>query len=181
MKRNLIVCLLIIALAGFAVYEHMSVSSAKESTAAGFDEPATEQLQKPAPSFTLKSLDGTSYTVGGPREKPLIVNFWASWCDPCHQEAPDLKKIADQYKNDLDFYAVNVTKGDTEKNAKDFVKQYDFKMPVLMDMDGKVSEQYRVLFIPTTYLIDRDGTIREVVHVLTPQQWEKKIKALLKK
>lgn len=179
-RRNLLVLAVVLILAGLAVYQHISANDSKE-TLSQFNEPAAEHLQKSAPSFTLTSLDGKSFQVGGAREKPLILNFWASWCDPCHQEAPDLKKIFDEHQDELDFYAVNITKGDTVDKAKQFVRQYGLNMPILLDTEGKVSDQYRVLFIPTSFLIDRNGVIRDVVHLLPPAQWEKKIKTLVKK
>jgi thiol-disulfide isomerase/thioredoxin len=177
-RRNIYIGFLVLILAGLSVYQHIFAKS--KETVSQWDEPANGQLQQPAPSFTLKSLDGESYTVGGQREKPLIINFWASWCDPCHEEAPDIKKLSDKYKDKVDFYAVNITQGDTLENARQFVKQYGFNMPVLLDTEGTVKDQYRVIFIPTSFLIDRNGMIRETVHLLPVAQWEKKINALLK-
>ncbi|MCZ8512097.1 TlpA disulfide reductase family protein [Paenibacillus filicis] len=138
------------------------------------------KLQQPAPSFELKAMDNRTYAVGGLREKPLILNFWASWCGPCHEEAPVLNQIYEKYKDRVDLYAVNVTKGDGMSGVNGFVKQYKPSFPVLLDQEGKTAELYRILFVPTSFLIDREGKLREVVHVLPLEQWESKLDALLK-
>ncbi|WP_248924907.1 TlpA family protein disulfide reductase [Paenibacillus hamazuiensis] len=178
-RRFLIISLMALGLAGFAVYRHIGAFPA-DAAAYETDEPAAQGIRKAAPAFHLKALDGAEYGLRGPREKPLVLNFWASWCGPCHEEAPDLKKLSERYQKDIDFYAVNITKGDTLKNARQFAQQYGFNMPVLLDMDGSVSGQYRVLFVPTSFLIDKKGIIREVVHVMPPDLWEKKLDLLLK-
>jgi len=114
-----------------------------------------------APAFELASLeeDGTTYQVGGARDKLLLVNFWASWCWPCEKEAPDLVKTFDKYKDRLDLYAVNATKYDKVRNAKVFVKEQKFTFPVLTDADGAVGDTYVVNNYPTSFIIDRTGKI----------------------
>ncbi|RAV09498.1 TlpA family protein disulfide reductase [Paenibacillus contaminans] len=179
MKRNAIVLLAVLILAGFAVYQN---SSANDKEYAADTAVPTETAPKPnflAPGFTLTGLDGQTYEVGGKRDKPLFLNFWASWCGPCELEAPDLKKMYDKYGDKFDLYAVNITKNDRLDDAKDFVKQFDFKFPVLLDKDGKVTEMYRFQYIPTTFLIDRNGAVREIIHVLEPKELERKIKKLI--
>src|SRR5690606_35627931 len=76
---------------------------------------ATAPLEgEAAPAFSLPGLDGGKvYSVGGRRDKPLIVNFWASWCGPCEKEMPELKALYEKYKDRIDLYAVNATKYDT--------------------------------------------------------------------
>ncbi|MBP1989247.1 thiol-disulfide isomerase/thioredoxin [Paenibacillus eucommiae] len=175
MKKNLLVLALICILVGTAVYQNIQNRSKNVST-------PTEQAPKAdflAPSFSLKSLDGTEYAVGGPRDKPLLLNFWASWCGPCEEEAPDLVKLYDKYKGKFDLYAVNVTQGDSIKNVEKFVKEHGFTFPVLLDKEGKVSDSYRFLFIPTSYLIDRDGVVREVINVFSMEEMDRKINELI--
>jgi thiol-disulfide isomerase/thioredoxin len=137
---------------------------------------------KPAPAFDLQGLDGKAYhVVGGEREKPLIINFWASWCGPCHEEAPDLERMYDTYKGELDIYAVNVTKGDRIEDVRGFVKQYGLSFPVLLDQKGSTAESYRLLFVPTSFLVNKQGVLVDVIHVLPPAELESKIKLLLNK
>lgn len=176
MKRNIIVIALVILLAGVAIYQNAQREN-KETLM------PTEQAAKVnflAPSFTLKGLDGKDYTIGGPREKPLLVNFWASWCGPCEEEAPDLVNVYNKYQGQFELYAVNVTPGDKMENITKFVETYKFPFPVLLDKQGTNADTYRVVAIPTSFLIDRNGVIREVIHVLSPRDLDKKIANLIK-
>jgi cytochrome c biogenesis protein CcmG, thiol:disulfide interchange protein DsbE len=134
-----------------------------------------------APSFSLGSLDGTTtYEVGGKRDKVLIVNFWAAWCGPCELEAPDLKDIYAKHKDKLDFYAVNATKFDKVREAKDFVKEQELVFPILTDVKGDVGDLYKVYSYPTSFIIDRDGVIRQRIEgVISREDWEKYLKDVL--
>ncbi|MGZ7439999.1 TlpA family protein disulfide reductase [Paenibacillus sp. TH7-28] len=143
--------------------------------AAGAPKPGT-----PSPAFSLTGLDGKRYDVGGQRDKPLLLNFWASWCDPCKEEAPELVKLADKYKDSLDVYGVNVTFYDKLDDAKAFVKNYGYTFPVLLDEKEKVYSQFNGVAFPTNVLIDENGIIQDVIlGVISPEELEAKIKKLL--
>jgi thiol-disulfide isomerase/thioredoxin len=175
-KKNIAVMLLVLVLAGFAVYQNMATAN-KEVSA------PNETAPKPnykAPSFSLEGLDGNPYQVGGPRDKVLVINFWASWCGPCEAEAPDLKRLADKYKDGLDLYAVNVTSQDRMDNLQSFVKHFNFDFPVLLDKEGSAADLYRVRGLPTTYLVNREGVITDVFNLLNPAELEKRIQQLIK-
>ncbi|NEW08718.1 TlpA family protein disulfide reductase [Paenibacillus sp. SYP-B3998] len=176
MKRNGIILAFVLLLAGLAVYQNAQHAN-KETIMPTEQAPKVNYL---APAFTLTGLDGQSYAVGGPRDKPLLVNFWASWCGPCAIEAPDLVAMYKKYEGQFDLYAVNVTPGDKMDNIKKFVEEYKFPFPVLLDKKGENADAYRVLAIPTTFLIDKNGVVREVIHVLSPKELDKKIANLIK-
>ncbi|TDF95867.1 TlpA family protein disulfide reductase [Paenibacillus piri] len=178
MKRNgpvMVIALLLVLLAAYQMMQN-----GQNARAAAHN--SSELIRgKPAPAFTLKGLDGKTYQVGGEgeREKPLIVNFWASWCGPCHEEAPDLKRMYDKYAKQFDLYGVNVTKGDRLEDVKGFIQKYNISFPVLLDQEGKTAEKFRILFVPTSFLIDKHGNLRDVIHVLPPDMLEKKIQMLI--
>ncbi|MCP3772051.1 TlpA family protein disulfide reductase [Paenibacillus sp. MZ04-78.2] len=176
MKRNLLIFGFALALAGLAVFQNERIERKSSVSAAGRPE---IKLESPVPAFTLKGLDGGEYKVGGAREKPLMLNFWASWCGPCREEAPALKQVYDRYKEQFDLYAVNVTRGDELDAVRRFVNQAQFSFPVLLDTSGETADAYRLLFVPTSFLIDRQGRLKEVVHVLPPDQLEDRIKRLI--
>jgi thiol-disulfide isomerase/thioredoxin len=177
MKKNIIVFVLVFVLAGVAVYQNIS---AKERTAVVPTEVAPK-LGFLAPSFKLDALDGKTYEVGGPRDKPLLINFWASWCGPCEVEAPDLVKMYNKYHDQFDLYAVNITKNDFLSDVKDMVKQYQFPFPVLLDKEASATQMYNFQVVPTSFLIDKNGAIVDVFHVLEPRELEKKIKNVIEK
>ncbi|CAM3799960.1 TlpA disulfide reductase family protein [Cohnella lubricantis] len=134
-----------------------------------------------APAIQLSSMDGqTTYEVGGKRDKPVIINFWASWCGPCDAEAPDLMKVYDKYKDQVDLYAVNVTTHDTVRGAKDFVKEKGLRFPILMDTEGKTEKDYKVYAYPVNIIVDRDGVIRHRIEgAQSVADWEKMLKEVL--
>ncbi|AFH61012.1 TlpA family protein disulfide reductase [Paenibacillus caseinilyticus] len=134
---------------------------------------------QPVPALRLQGMRGGEFTVGGERSKPLLLNFWASWCGPCHEEAPDLQAVYAKYKDQVDFYGVNVTREDGLREAQGFVKKYGFTFPVLLDTEGTAADAYRLRFVPTSYLIDRKGNLVEVIHVLPAAQLEAKIRGLI--
>ncbi|MCT2194178.1 TlpA disulfide reductase family protein [Paenibacillus sp. FSL K6-2441] len=144
---------------------------------------AAEGAPKPgtaAPTFALTGLDGKTYEVGGKRDKVLLLNFWASWCDPCKEEAPELKALSEKYKDSLDIYAVNVTLYDNLDEAKAFVKKYGYTFPVLLDEKEELYRKYNGIAFPTNVLIDEQGVIRDViVGVISPEELEAKIKSLI--
>lgn len=178
MKRNnMIVLAVLIVLVGLAVYQNMA-GAQKKAVSVGEEAP---KVNYSAPAFHLEAMDGKTYQVGGPREKPLVVNFWASWCPPCQDEAPDLQSIYEQFGDKVDFYSVNLAQSDKLQDAKQFIEKNRLTFPVLLDKDGAVAEKYKFVFIPSSYLIDKSGTVREVVNVLPRDEWVKRLNKLLAK
>lgn len=180
MKRNVFIISSILLLLGVLTIGSQGVG-ANEVAAGTKASPTSIARNQPVPAFNLSALDGKAYHVGGAREKPLIINFWASWCGPCHDEAPDFNRMYGRYKNELDIYAVNVTKGDQLEEVRKFVKQYGLNFPVLLDQQGSVANSYRILFVPTSFLVNKQGVLVDVIHVLSPEELEKKIQLLIQK
>lgn len=175
MKKNALILTIVLLLAGLAVFQNVKTKD-KEVVL------PTEVAPRPnylAPAFELTALDGKAYNVGGKREKPLVLNFWASWCGPCEEEAPQLARLYEKYKDQLDLYAVNVTKNDTVEEAKLFAKRYQFTFPVLLDEELAAAQKYRFTVIPTSFLIDRNGVVVEIINLLEPKELEKKFKSLI--
>lgn len=178
MRRNMIILGAIIALLGFTVFQYMS-DSKQEMIATSAEE--APRIGYFAPSFDLAKLDGEPRMgVSGERDKPLLLNFWASWCGPCELEAPDLVYLHQKHGEKLDVYAVNATFSDSIREVESFVDKHGFQFPVLMDTEGTVSKRYNARGFPMTFLIDRNGVIHDVIlGVLPRQELEKKVKKLL--
>ncbi|MBY0158685.1 TlpA disulfide reductase family protein [Paenibacillus lautus] len=182
MKRNIIIIVLLLIAAGAVVYNQ-----------AGDDIQAVFMQEKPlptetgakagllAPTFTLKGMDDKSYSGGGARDKALLVNFWASWCEPCKQEAPELDKLAAEYADKLEIFGVNVSKYDNAKKARQFVQDFNLQYPILLDTKGEVFEElYKGQVFPTNVLIDRNGVIQEIIlGAPDPKDLRKKVAKLI--
>lgn len=175
MKRNLIVLLSISLLAGFVIYQN-SATKGKQAIVATDVAPKKGYV---APSFKLDSLDDRSYQVGGARDKPLLLNYWASWCGPCSYEAPYIQALFEKYKDQIDIYGVNTTKNDFLPDVKAMVSKFELKFPILLDKEGTVTNLYNVQVLPTSFFIDKQGAIVDVAFLLEPEELEKKIKNLI--
>jgi thiol-disulfide isomerase/thioredoxin len=176
-KLNITVLLLVVCIAGFTAWHNREPKA--EAVFGQQDESPMKVGPKAgllAPSFTLQGTDGTTYVVDGPREKAVIVNFWASWCDPCKLEAPELNAMATKYKDVLDIYGINVSSQDYKPNAERFIKKYGLVFPVMFDMKDEVYSKYNGAVFPTNVLIDKNGVISEIIlGVLSPEELEEKI------
>jgi len=187
MKRNWIILAAVVAAIAIVIVgnewgKHSGASKAaapRQERAA--DAPANAASQEeapkkgwPAPAFRLTELDGSNvFEAGGPREKPLIVNFWASWCGPCDLEAPDLVKLYEQYGDQVDLYAVNATNYDKVRNAREFAQEKGFRFPVLTDEKGDAGNAYKVFAYPTSFIIGKDGKIAQRIEGVIPlKQWK---------
>lgn len=113
-------------------------------------------LGKPARAFELKDTHNQKFIFDGTPERLTVVNFWAAWCGPCHQEAPDLRKVSDQYQGRVDFVGVGL---DDPEPIKTFVADYGLKYPNLTDAHSKVGIDYGIGSIPVTLIIRPDGTV----------------------
>lgn len=109
------------------------------------------------PKLDLETLAGDAFSDATIKGKKVAINFWASWCDPCHMEMPDVVRFAEE--NQDDFIVVSINVAETLKEVEPFVKQYGIDFPVLLDTTGELSEQYQVLGLPTTFFLHSDGTI----------------------
>ncbi|GGG15348.1 TlpA family protein disulfide reductase [Paenibacillus abyssi] len=172
MKRNIMILAAVVMLAALAIYQN----NEKKEVAASHSEDAQPKRGFAAPAFELPALDDKNYAVGGQTEKLLLVNFWASWCGPCELEAPDLQELHESHGDVIALYGVNATSYDKERQARQFVDDFQLTFPILMDRDGVATSLYKVSQFPTTLLIDRNGVIRErITGVISKQEWERLI------
>ena len=183
MKRNLIIIAVLLFAAAAVIYNQAGDRIAEVfSPEPSLPVETGAKAGLLAPSFTLKGMDGAAYTGGGAREKALILNFWASWCGPCQEEAPELSRLAAKYADELDVYGVNVTKYDKEEKARAFAKEFKLSYPVLFDPKAEVFEKaYKGKVFPTNVLIDKNGVIREILlGAPDPETLEQKIRKLVR-
>ena len=127
-------------------------------------QPTTEAAQpgsQAAPDFTMYTLDGEAVKLSDFRGKPVILNFWASWCGPCKMEMPDLEEAYLEYGDEIDFLIVDLTDGTSEtvKSASSYIESQGYTFPVYYDTAMGGAFAYGVNAIPVTYFIDADGNL----------------------
>lgn len=128
---------------------------------------------KLAPDFTLRNLAGAPVKLADLRGRPVLINFWASWCGPCRLEMPDLVRTYAAHKAEgFVILAVNPTVEDTLPDVKAFVKEFNMTFPVLLDETGEVTNQlYRLRGLPTSVFVNRAGRITRIhLGAMTNQQ-----------
>lgn len=114
-----------------------------------------------APNFKLKTLEGDSVQLSDYHGKKILLNFWATWCGPCREEMPAMQEFYEEFGEDIEVLAVNVTSSEkTVDDVQDFINDFDFTYQILLDSDMSVSNQYKAVGLPTTYFIGTDGIIQ---------------------
>lgn len=113
---------------------------------------------RPAPDFFLTTFDGKPFNLGSQRGKVVLINFWASWCGPCQEEAPVLQDGWQRYRDKgIVFVGVNIW--DKEQDARDFIARYGITYVNGPDPSGKVAVDYGVSGVPETFLVGPDGVV----------------------
>ena len=114
-----------------------------------------------APDFELEKLGGGEAWLTDFRGHPVVLNFWATWCQPCRQEMPQLVNAFDKYKpQGLEIVGLNMQEGGDLITP--FASNFGIDYPILIDRDGDTSKEFHLLGLPTTYFIDANGVIQSV-------------------
>lgn len=151
-----------------------NVDSAKDAaaiaqttaTSTGHTEQGSDLEVKPevgflAPDFTLQTLDGQVIKLADLRGRPVVISYWATWCEPCKEELPILQQMANEYANSgLQIVTVDAIEQDNIDNIQVLLDQLAVNLPVLLDQQNQFQSVYKQLFFPTSYFIDSNGVIR---------------------
>lgn len=111
-----------------------------------------------APAWSAYDLQGNAWTLPRLRGQAVLLNFWATWCEPCREEMPALQQLADAHRGTLHVLAVNFK--EPEARARRFAAQAGLTLPILLDPAGEAAAAWGVRIFPTTLLIDRAGRPR---------------------
>jgi len=119
---------------------------------------------QPAPGFSLATLDGGMASAADHRDKLVILNFWATWCQPCTLEMPSLEALWSRYRDrGLVIIAVSVDRGAPRALLEPYVRNLKLTFPILLDPDAKTSQQWRVTAIPATFIVRPGGDVAGMV------------------
>lgn len=136
-----------------------------QTTEETVDEAAPEGAEEPEPmkalDFTMEDKDGKEVKLSDFEGKPVVVNFWASWCPPCKEEMPDFEKVWNEMGDEVTFLMVNMTDGqrETVEKGKKYIEKNDFSFPVYYDVNQEAAYGYAVTSLPTSLFIDKDGYV----------------------
>ena len=139
-------------------------ASGSDSTPSGASSGQTTAT--PAPNFSMLDKDGNTVEFSSKKGKPIVLNFWASWCPPCKAEMPDFEEAYKKYGDEVEFMMVNLTDGyqETLQKAKEHVSSNGYTFPVYFDTKRTGAYAYKISSVPATYIIDAEGNI--VAHAI---------------
>ena len=140
-----------------------STSNTNDTDTNGTDTNAdnTDNEKVAAPDFTMTDKDGNEVKLSNFAGKPIVLNFWASWCGPCQMEMPDFEEMYKTYGEDVQFVMVNMTDGsqETVESATQFITEKGYTFPVYYDTKMEGAYYYSVYSLPMTYFIGADGYV----------------------
>lgn len=150
----------IILLTGL-VWIFLSVDKSGSSTSGKIPAPQHGFL---APDFELRTPAGDTVKLSDLRGRAVLVNLWATWCPPCRSEMQTIEKIYQEYKDEgFAVLAVNMTYQDDPRAVMPFVEEQRLTFPILLDETGQIARDYQLRSLPSSFFVDRDGIIHEVV------------------
>lgn len=171
-KRTLLILILVIVLllgGATVLYTKLKQTVASEQLATEktqaqdeSDNRSEEAQQKTlAPDFTVYDAEGGEVNLSDYVGKPIVLNFWASWCGPCQMEMPDFHEKYLELGEDLHFLMINMTDGsrETVKSASAFIAERKYTFPVYYDTQSNAAMTYGAYSLPTTYFIDAEGYV----------------------
>ncbi len=124
---------------------------------------------QPARDFTLLDMDGVSHKLSDYKGKPVIINFWATWCPPCREEMPSMERAWDKIK-DQDIAMLAINAGEDEDTIFTFMADYPASFTILLDSSGTMIEQWPVLGLPTTFVVSPEGKL--VYRAIGGREWD---------
>jgi len=164
----LVLALVVLLGGGMVLYNAMKdrAAPAPISPLAGIERIETEtegaeEQRVAAPDFTVEDEDGNSVRLSDMLGKPVVINFWASWCPPCRMEMPDFNKVFEEMGDEVNFMMVNAvgSRGETKQAAARYVAREGFTFPVFYDVEQAAVTSYGVRAFPTSVFIDSEGYV----------------------
>ncbi len=162
MKKSIGLLLVILAMVPFIITSVMaqdqSSASSQISSACDSFGVVKSLVERKAPSFCLKTLDGNQVILNDLKGKHILLKFWATWCPSCVEELPMMEKFSEGRKDQLVILLAAID-GEKEKKVQRLIKEKKVTLPVLLDPKAKTARSYGVNFIPVSFLISQEGLI----------------------
>lgn len=156
-------------------------NNSKENDSSKEDDNNTEPKIIPAPDFTIQDSDGNTLMFSDLYGKPLVLNFWATWCGYCKTEMPEFQKVYEELKDEVTFAIVNMTdKQETIEKASSYIESMGYTFPVYYDINQEAAYGYMVTSLPTSYFIDSFGNLVVAARGMIDEETLKKGIAIIK-
>ncbi|WP_425456436.1 redoxin domain-containing protein [Cohnella pontilimi] len=154
MRRNktlqFVILAAVLVIGGYAVFQSL------------FQTTAVMKAGNKPPEFRLLGLDGTAHDLSEYKGKPLILNFWGTWCPPCRAEMPALQSVYDRWK-DKGVQLVGINLSEEKLTVQNFAREVGASFPILLDRNRQTEKKYGLKQYPTTFFIGADGKIQDIM------------------
>lgn len=159
-KGLIIILLLFAVILGVAVVGYNKLSRQYSPEISGVETSHPEQAEI-APDFIVTSTNGERVKLSDYKGKPVVINFWATWCPPCKAELPYFEQMYKEYGGDVEFMMINLTDGqeETQDVVNTFIEDAGYTFPVYFDTEYSAAMAYSTYSIPVTVFVNRDGEI----------------------
>jgi len=156
---------------GGSLFAYQMLKNNYDETQQTSSQTSSSEIQlTPASDFTVYDADGNEVTLSSKFGKPIVLNFWASWCGPCQSELPDFNKVYAELGGQVEFFMVNLDSAGTEDDVQDFLTENGYTFPVYYDTNYEGAIAYGVTGIPASYFINSDGNIVVTQHGMISEE-----------
>ncbi len=142
----------------------------------GIPSGSAPSIGQPLSDFQIPLADGGTFRLSDYRGKVVWVNFWASWCPPCRAETPDMVKVWNEQKDRGDFVILGVNYAESADAAKSYVQKMGMTYPIGMDPRGNLATEFRLAGLPSHFLVDKNGILRDIrIGLLSEESMRKEL------